>query len=143
MHTAEDILRSKGNSVWSVKPMDTVLHALGIMAENEIGAVLVLDDDKLVGILTERDYARKVVLAGRSSKDSPIKDVMTAHVVCVAPGRSIDECMALMTDKRVRHLPVVEQKRVVGLVSIGDLVKATIADREFTIAQLQSYITGT
>ena len=143
MHTAEDILRSKGNSVWSVEPGDTVLHALGVMAEHGIGAVLVLDDEKLVGILTERDYARKVVLAGRSSKDSPIRDVMTSHVVCVAPSRSIDECMGLMTEKRVRHLPVVDQKRVVGLVSIGDLVKATIADREFTIAQLQSYITGT
>ncbi len=143
MQTAEDILKSKGHSVWSVSPTDTVLHALGLMAEQGIGAVLVLDDDKLVGILTERDYARKVVLAGRSSKDSPIKDVMTSHVVCVAPNRSIDECMALMTDKRVRHLPVVEQKRVVGLVSIGDLVKATIAHHEFTIAQLQSYITGT
>lgn len=143
MHTAEDVLRTKGRSVWSVRPTDTVLHALGVMAERDVGAVLVLDDDRLVGILTERDYARKVVLVGRSSKDSPIRDVMTSHVVCVAPSRSIDDCMALMTDKRVRHLPVINHKRVVGLISIGDLVKATIADHEFTISQLQNYIAGT
>lgn len=142
MGTAGDILAAKGGDVWSVTPSDTVLHALGVMADHEIGAVLVLDGDKLVGILTERDYARKVVLAGRSSKDSQIKDVMTSHVVCVPPERSIDECMALMTDKRLRHLPVMDHKRVVGVVSIGDLVKATIADREFTIEQLQNYIAG-
>ncbi len=93
-------------------------------------------------MLSERDYARKVVLMGRSSRDSAVADVMTSHVVCVAPQRSIEECMALMTDKRLRHLPVLEHKRVVGVVSIGDLVKATIAEQEFTIAQLQSYIAG-
>ena len=142
MRTAHDILKSKGHTVWSVQPTDTVLHALGVMAEHDIGAVLVLNDEMLVGILTERDYARKVVLAGRSSKDSPVKDVMTLHVVCVSPERSVDECMALMTDKRLRHLPVVDHKRVVGVVSIGDLVKATIDDQEFTITQLQSYIVG-
>jgi CBS domain-containing protein len=142
MRTARSILESKGSSVWSVGPTDTVLDALGVMASHDTGAVLVLDAEKLVGIFTERDYARKVVLAGRSSKDSAVKDVMTAHVVCVAPDRPVDECMALMTDKRLRHLPVVDHKRVVGIVSIGDLVKATIADQEFTITQLQSYITG-
>jgi CBS domain-containing protein len=142
MTTARDILKAKGDTVWSVKPTATVLEALRVMAEHDIGAVLVLDGDKLLGILSERDYARKVVLAGRSSKDSQVKEVMTAQVVCVAPGRSIDECMALMTDRRLRHLPVVDQKRVIGVVSIGDLVKATIDDQEFTIAQLQSYITG-
>ncbi|HLF11599.1 MAG TPA: CBS domain-containing protein [Gammaproteobacteria bacterium] len=142
MHTVHDILESKGHTVWSVRPTDTVLAALGVMADHEIGAVLVLDGDKLVGLLTERDYARKVVLAGRSSKDSLVGEVMTSHVVCVAPGRSVDECMALMTDKRLRHLPVIDHKRVVGVVSIGDLVKAAIADQEFTITQLQSYITG-
>jgi CBS domain-containing protein len=140
MHTANDILRSKGHTVWSVKPTNSVLEALGVMAEHDIGAVLVLDGDKLVGVLTERDYARKVVLAGRSSKDSQVKDVMTAHVVCVSPERSVDECMALMTDRRLRHLPVLEHKRVIGIVSIGDLVKATIDDQQFTITQLQSYI---
>jgi CBS domain-containing protein len=142
MTTARDILKTKGDTVWSVKPTATVLEALRVMAEHDIGAVLVLDGDKLLGILSERDYARKVVLAGRSSKDSQVKEVMTGQVVCVAPGRTIDECMALMTDRRLRHLPVVDEKRVVGVVSIGDLVKATIDDQEFTIAQLQSYITG-
>jgi len=142
MHTANDILRHKGRDVWSVKPTDTVLSALGVMALHDIGAVLVLDGDRLVGVLTERDYARKVVLAGRSSRDSQVKEVMTSHVICVAPNRSVDECMALMTNKRLRHLPVIDHKRVVGIVSIGDLVKATIDDQQFTITQLQSYIAG-
>jgi CBS domain-containing protein len=142
MHTASDILRDKGHGVWSVKPTNTVLEALGIMAEHDIGAVLVLDGDKLVGVLSERDYARKVVLAGRSSRESQVKEVMTSHVVCVSPERSVDECMALMTNKRLRHLPVIDHKRVVGIVSIGDLVKATIDDQQFTITQLQSYIAG-
>ena len=104
MQTANDILKDKGRAVWSVKPTNTVLEALGVMAEHDIGAVLVMDDDKLVGVLTERDYARKVVLAGRSSKESQVKEVMTAHVVCVAPERSVDECMALMTNKRAAPL---------------------------------------
>ena len=140
MHTVNDILKDKGRAVWAVKPTNTVLEALGVMAEHDIGAVLVMDDGKLVGVLTERDYARKVVLAGRSSKESQVEEVMTAHVVCVAPERSVDECMALMTNRRLRHLPVVDHKRVVGIVSIGDLVKATIDDQQFTITQLQMYI---
>jgi CBS domain-containing protein len=142
MQTAADILRAKGHAVWSVPPTATVLDALRVMAEHDIGAVLVLDGDRLVGILSERDYARKVVLAGRSSKDSQVKEVMTAHVMCVAPNRSIDDCMALMTEKRLRHLPVLEHKQIVGIVSIGDLVKATIDEQQSTIAQLQTYITG-
>jgi CBS domain-containing protein len=140
--TAKDILNDKGRAVWSVKPTDNVLEALGVMAEHDIGAVLVMEADKLVGLFSERDYARKVVLAGRSSKDSPVQDVMTVHIVCVSPERSIDECMALMTSKRLRHLPVVDHKRVIGIVSIGDLVKATIDDQQFTITQLQMYIAG-
>ena len=140
MHTADDILKYKGHAVWSVRPTDTVLQALGVMAEHDIGAVLVLDHDKLVGVLTERDYARKVVLAGRSSKDSQVREVMTSHVVCVPPGQSIEACMALMTNRRLRHLPVVDHKRVVGIVSIGDLVKATIDDQQSTIVELQRYI---
>jgi CBS domain-containing protein len=142
MHTAKDILASKGSQVWSVRSQDTVLHALGVMAEHDIGAVLVMDGERLAGIFSERDYARKVVLAGRSSKESRVAEVMTTHVACVAPQRSVDECMGLMTERRLRHLPVMDHKRVLGVVSIGDLVKATIADREFTIAELQSYITG-
>ena len=142
MTTAHDILRYKGRRVHSVRPDDTVLAALGVMAEHDIGAVLVLDGDELVGILTERDYARKVVLVGRASKDSPVSAIMTTKVVCVPPNRSIEDCMALMTERRVRHLPVVESGQVIGLVSIGDLVKATIDEQEFTINQLKNYIAG-
>ncbi len=142
MSTAHDILRYKGHAVYGVRPTDSVLMALGVMAEHDIGAVVVLDGDELAGILTERDYARKVALAGRSSKDSEVRAIMTADVVCVAGNCSIDDCMALMTERRVRHLPVVEDGQVVGLVSIGDLVKATIDEQEFTISQLKSYIAG-
>jgi CBS domain-containing protein len=142
MRTVRDIIQYKGSDVRSVSPDDMVLHALGLMAEYEIGAVVVIDGDRLAGILTERDYARKVVLAGRSSKESAIRDVMTREVLCVPMERTIDECLALMTDKRVRHLPVVESERVVGLVSIGDLVRARIAEQEHVIEQLQQYIAG-
>jgi CBS domain-containing protein len=142
MTTAHDILRFKGQIVHSVRPDDTVLAALGVMAEHDIGAVLVVDGDTVCGILTERDYARKVVLAGRSSKDSPVRAVMTADVVCVPPSHTVGDCMAVMTERRVRHLPVVEGRQLVGLVSIGDLVKATIDEQEFTISQLKSYIAG-
>ena len=143
MYTANEILKRKGREIYRVSPTDTVLDALRVMAEHDVGAVLVIDaDDRLVGLFSERDYARKVVLLGRASRDSSVAEVMTSHVVCVAPQRSIGECMALMTDKRLRHLPDVDHKRVVGVVSIGDLVKATIAEQEFTIEQLQSYIAG-
>jgi len=142
MQTAVHILNNKGRDVWAVRPDQSVLEALKIMADREVGAVLVMDGDKLIGILSERDYARKVVLAGRSSRESPVRDVMTTQVVCVPPERSVEDCMALMTDNRLRHLPVVDHKRVIGVVSIGDLVKAVIDDREDTIAQLQSYIAG-
>jgi CBS domain-containing protein len=142
MTTAHDILRFKGRTVHSVRPDDTVLAALGIMAEHDIGAVLVLAGDKVAGILTERDYARKVVLAGRSSKDSPVRAVMTTDVLCVPPSHTVEDCMAAMTECRVRHLPVVEGGRLIGIVSIGDLVKATIDEQEFTINQLKSYIAG-
>ena len=142
MTTVNDVLKHKGYEVHSVHPDDTVLAALGVMAQHDIGAVVVMEGKELVGILTERDYARKVALAGRASKDSPVRDIMTKELVWVAPHRSIDECMALMTDRRVRHLPVVENRRVVGLISIGDLVKATIDEQEFTINQLKNYIAG-
>jgi CBS domain-containing protein len=142
MPTAHDILRFKGRAVHSVRPADTVLSALKVMADNDIGAVLVLDGDELVGILTERDYARKVVLVGRSSKDSPVSAIMTPELVWVTPQRSVEECMELMTERRVRHLPVMDGRRVVGLISIGDLVKATIDEQEFTIRELKNYIAG-
>jgi CBS domain-containing protein len=142
MPTAHDVLRFKGRIVHSVRPTDTVLAALGVMAEHDIGAVLVLDGADLVGILTERDYARKVVLAGLSSKDAPVSAIMTQELVWVTPQHSVDECMTLMTERRVRHLPVLEGRRVLGLISIGDLVKATIDEQAFTIRELKSYIAG-
>lgn len=142
MPTAHDILRFKGRTVHSVRPTDSVLAALGLMADYDIGAVLVLDGGTLAGILTERDYARKVALAGRSSKDSPVSAIMTSSVVTVTPNHTVDECMTLMTERRVRHLPVVDGGRVVGVVSIGDLVKATIDEQAFTINELKSYIAG-
>jgi len=142
MTTAKDIIRFKGKTVHAVRPDDTVLAALGVMAEHDIGAVLVVEGDELLGILSERDYARKVVLLGRASRDSPVRLIMTANVVCVPPNRTVAECMGLMTERRCRHLPVVENGRVIGLISIGDLVKATIDEQEFTINQLKNYIAG-
>jgi CBS domain-containing protein len=142
MTTAHDILRFKGQTVHAVRPDDTVLAALGVMAQHDIGAVLVLEGDQVAGILTERDYARKVALAGRASKDSPVRAIMTIDVVCVSPSHTVENCMGVMTERRVRHLPVVEGGRVIGLVSIGDLVKATIDEQEFTINQLKNYIAG-
>ena len=142
MTNAHDIIRYKGRTVHAVRPDDTVLAALGVMAEHDIGAVLVVEGDELLGILSERDYARKVALMGRASRDSPVRLIMTANVVCVPPNRTVEECMGLMTERRCRHLPVVENGRVVGLVSIGDLVKAMIDEKEFTINQLKNYIAG-
>jgi CBS domain-containing protein len=142
MQTAADILDAKGYDVWSVGPDATVLEALKVMADKEVGAVLVQDGGGLLGILSERDYARKVVLAGRSSREAPVSEVMTRNVVCVTPDRSVEDCMAMMTDNRLRHLPVLDADRVIGVISIGDLVKAVIDDREVTIAYLQSYIAG-
>lgn len=142
MRTVSDILRFKGTDVWSVAPGDTVLHALGLMAERDVGAVVVCEAERIVGILTERDYARKVVLLGRSSRDSAIRDVMTTEVHCVPPEHLIDDCLGLMTNRRVRHLPVVERDRLAGLVSIGDLVRATIEEQGQVIEQLQRYIAG-
>ncbi len=142
MKTVSDILNDKGHEVFSVSPGDSVFDSLKLMAEKEVGALLVMDGDKLVGIVTERDYARKIILEGKSSKSSTIEEVMTRHVLCASPERTVDECMALMTDKRARHLPVVDHKKVVGIVSIGDLVKAVISEQQVLIDRLQHYISG-
>jgi CBS domain-containing protein len=142
MKLVSEILNSKGHEIWAVKPDDTVFDSLQLMADKSIGALLVMNGDKLVGIVTERDYARKVILEGKSSKDSTVKEVMTTKVLCVSPERTVDECMALMTDKRARHLPVLDHKHVVGIVSIGDLVKAVISEQQVLIDQLQHYISG-
>lgn len=140
MKTVKQLLAGKDADVVSIGPDATVLDALKLMAEHDIGAVPVLDGQKLVGIFSERDYARKVVLLGKSSKETPLRDIMTHRVLCVTPEQKIDECMALMTEKRCRHLPVVQDKRVIGIVSIGDIVKALISEQMDTIAQLESYI---
>ena len=133
MKLVSDILNSKGNETWTANPDDTVFESLQLMAEKEIGALLVMDGERLVGIVTERDYARKVILEGKSSKNSVVAEIMTKRVLCVSPERTIDECMALMSDKRARHLPVVDNKRVVGVVSIGDLVNAMLSEQQVLI----------
>ena len=140
MTNVGDILRKKGGQVWSVAPDTTVYDTLKLMAEHEIGAVVVLEHGRPVGIFSERDYARQVILKGRASKDTPVRDVMVSRVMFIRPEQSIEECMALMTDKRVRHLPVLQQDALVGMVSIGDVVKAVIAEKEFVIEQLATYI---
>jgi len=142
MKTVRDILQGKGRDVWSVGPEATVLEALQRMAEKEIGALAVMDGARLVGIISERDYARKVFLLGRSSPTTLVKEIMTSHVVHTHLDQPIEECMAVMTDKRVRHLPVIEAGNLVGIISIGDLVKAIIADQKFIIEQLERFITG-
>ena len=141
MHTVADILRNKGSEVWSIKPDQIILDALVLMAEKQVGALLVMEGDKLVGIVSERDYARKVALEGRSSRQSKVSEIMSHRVLCARPDQTIHECMALMSDKRTRHLPVVDHKKILGLVSIGDLVKQIIAEQQFEIELLQHYIT--
>lgn len=142
MKTVTQLLRGKGHEILSVSPETTVFEALKVMAEKNVGALLAVEGDRLVGIFSERDYARKVILKGKSSKDTPVREVMSCDVLYVRPEQTVEECMALMTDKRVRHLPVLEEGRLVGLISIGDVVKAIIDEQEFLIEQLQNYITG-
>lgn len=142
MKIVRDILQAKGSQVWSIPPDRSVFDALTLMAEKNVGALVVLDGDRVVGIISERDYARKVILKGKSSKEIPVREIMTSPVVCIRPEQSMEECMALMTDKHVRHLPVAENNRLVGLISIGDVVKAIIEEKEFIIGQLENYITG-
>ncbi len=143
MATVAQILASKPDrTVHTIAPAATVFEAVKLMAEKNVGALVVVEDGKVVGVVTERDYARKVALRARSSKDTPVRDVMTADVMYVPPGRTSEECMALMTENRFRHLPVLEQGRLVGLVSIGDLVKDVISEQKFIIEQLEHYIAG-
>lgn len=142
MRKVKDMLRAKGHDVWSISRDASVYQALEVMDEKNIGAVLVMDGGSLVGILSERDYARKVELQGRSGQDTVVDEIMTRRVVYVYPEQTAEECMALMTDKRVRHLPVIENDEVIGVISIGDVVKAIISEQEFLIEQLEHYITG-
>jgi CBS domain-containing protein len=142
MKTVRELLQAKGYDIWSVAPDDSVYDALKLMADKNVGAVLVTEAGNLVGILSERDYARKVTLKGRTSKDTPVREIMTEKVVYVRPDQTSDECMALMTDKRVRHLPVIENGQLIGIISIGDVVKEIISHQEFMLEQLENYITG-
>lgn len=142
MTTVRDILKVKGAQVHHINPEASVLDALKVMAEHNIGALVVLDRGQLIGIVSERDYARKIVLKGRTSLATPVREIMSSTVVCARTDQSVAECMAVMTTKALRHLPVLEHKKVVGLISIGDLVKSIIADQTFTIEQLAHYIQG-
>lgn len=141
MVTVRQIVDRKPEVYW-VDPGTSVFEALSLMAEKNVGALVVLDHDQLVGIFSERDYARKIILQGKSSRDTPVREIMSTQVVCVAPQRSAEECMSLMTDKRVRHLPVMENGSVVGVISIGDVVKAVLQDQRFQIEQLEGFIKG-
>lgn len=139
----KQILQTKGRDVWSVSPDDSVFAALELMADKDIGAVLVIDDDEVVGIFSERDYARKVILRGKSSKGTPVSEIMTEKVIFVRPDQTVDKCMAVMTDKHIRHLPVQDDDgRLVGVISIGDVVKAIISQQQVIIDHLQDYIYG-
>jgi CBS domain-containing protein len=140
MKTLMQLLRAKGGETYAIGPDARVFEALKLMAEKDVGALVVMDGDRLAGIISERDYARKVILLGKSSHDIAVREIMTDKVVTVHPGHTVEDCMALMTKRRVRHLPVVEGERLVGVLSIGDLVKEVIADQEQTIKQLESYI---
>jgi CBS domain-containing protein len=142
MTAVRHILDQKGHQVWSVHPGDTVYDAIKMMADKDVGALLVLDAGKIVGIVTERDYARNVFLKGRASPQTLVGEIMARDVVCVEADKSIEEGMAVMTAKRVRHLPVIDGGELRGIVSIGDLVKSIISDREFVIKQLEHYIGG-
>jgi CBS domain-containing protein len=142
MRTVRQLLEAKSPEVIAIGPEAPVIDAIRLMAERQVGALLVMDGPALAGILSERDYARKIVLQGRSSKDTPVRDIMTSTVVTVAPGDSIDRCMQLVTDRRIRHLPVLDDSAVVGVLSIGDLVKAVIELQRQDIDQLQRYIAG-
>jgi CBS domain-containing protein len=142
MTNIKQLLDTKGREVLAIGPDDTVFDAIKKMADNNVGSLAVLDGEHLIGIITERHYARNVFLKGRSSPKTIVKEIMSTRVVCARPEQSVEECMALMTEKAVRHLPVLEHKRVIGIISIGDLVKSVIDDQKFTIEQLEHYITS-
>ncbi|MBA3713184.1 MAG: CBS domain-containing protein [Pyrinomonadaceae bacterium] len=142
MRTVKDVLQTKGHDVLSITPDATVYEALKIMADKNVGALVVLNGETVAGLLSERDYARKVILHGKSSKEMQVREIMTAKVYYMRPEQTLQDCMAQMTDKRVRHLPVLEGNRLVGIISIGDVVKEIIADHESTIKLLENYITG-
>lgn len=138
----QEILQHKGTKVWTIAPDATVFEAIQLMAEKNIGAVLVTDKEKLVGLVSERDYTRKVALRGKSSKELKVREILSEHLVHVTPGKSVEECLRLMTEHRVRHLPVLEGDKIAGVISIGDLVNWVISTQGTTIRQLETYISG-
>jgi CBS domain-containing protein len=140
MTSVSQLLDGKGRAIYSIGPEDPVLEAIRLMADRHVGALVVMKGEELVGIVSERDYARKVILLGRASDETPVWEIMSSPVVTVAPNQTLDDCMRLVTAKRIRHLPVVDGGKVVGMISIGDLVKAVIEDQQHTIEQLESYI---
>jgi CBS domain-containing protein len=142
MITVKQILDEKGSSAWTIVPDAKVIDALKLMAEKEVGALIVMEGEEIVGIISERDYARKIILKGRHSQDTPVRDIMSTHIYGVNLDTTVDECMALMTDKRMRHLPVCKDGRLAGIVSIGDVVKAIIGHQKVTIENLENYIMG-
>ncbi len=143
MRTVRRILEQKGPAIWSVAPEATVYEALSILAERNIGALMVLDGDELVGVFSERDYARKVILLNKTSRETPIREIMSRGIVSVGPDQSIVDCMDLMTESHIRHLLVIEEGKPVGVISIGDVVKELLEEKEFLIAQMSNYIAGT
>jgi CBS domain-containing protein len=143
MATVRDMLKTKGNQVWSISPDTSVLEALELMAEKNVGALLVLQDDQLAGIISERDFARAIAKSGRCLVEAPVKDYMTKEVFTVGPDLTTDECMSLMSEKKIRHLPVMVGTKLIGMISIGDVVKEVIALKESTIHSLENYIEGT
>jgi CBS domain-containing protein len=142
MATVEKLLQVKGNKTWTIAPQATVYAAVQLMSDKNVGALMVMEAGKPVGIFTERDYARKLILKGKSSQTTTVRELMTAEVLYVEPRNSIEDCMQLMTNKRVRHLPVLAEGELIGIVTIGDVVKQIISDQESTIAQLEKYIQG-
>ncbi len=142
MIKVKELLKEKTGSTWTIAPQDSVYRALEVMADKNIGALVVVEDEKVVGIFSEREYARNVILKGKSSKDTSVSDLMNSKVCYVRPEQTLDECMVLFTEKRTRHLPVLEGEKLIGIVSIGDAVKQYVADKEFTIHQLENYISG-
>lgn len=142
MRTIKQLLEEKGSQVWSITPEATVYDALALMAQKGIGALMVMDGTHPVGLLSERDYARSVILKGRTSRDTPVREIMSSPILCVTPDQPLEEAMALMTEHRVRHLPVVHEDQVLGLVSIGDVIKSIISEHKFIIEQLEHYISS-
>ena len=140
MKKVQYIINAKGHDIWSIHPNDSVYDAIQAMADKNVGALVVIEDDRLAGIISERDYARKVILAGKSSKKTLVREIMVSNVICVGLDQTIDECMAVMTDKRIRHLPVMHEGQLTGMITLGDVVKSIIEDQKFEIEELYHYI---